>query len=78
MIVLYPRPYNLGHKTMFNRDALIKCLTAVGLKDISVFPEIDYIVSGSILRKMILHVKNMIKLSWPGMFASRYIGVGTK
>jgi methionine biosynthesis protein MetW len=74
-----PRPYNLGHKTLFNRRNLGETFALAGFVNVRVGPEL---MSQSLNRFWripgLAQVRNVIKRTWPSLLAARFIVTAEK
>jgi SAM-dependent methyltransferase len=69
-----PRPYNLGHKTFFNRANLFQTFILAGFDNISVEPEL---FSPSLKRfwtlPFVSQARDSLKCLWPTLLAARFL-----
>jgi hypothetical protein len=74
-----PRPYNLGHKTLFNRQNLFQTFTLAGFSNVRVTPEL---FSESLTRFWKLpgfqSLRIGLKQFWPTLLAARFLVLAEK
>ncbi|MCK5416142.1 class I SAM-dependent methyltransferase [Candidatus Parcubacteria bacterium] len=74
-----PRPYNLGHKTMFNRENLYETFDLAGFKNVQVEPELLSESLGEFWKKSFFKdSRDFIKKTWPTLLAARFLIIGEK
>ncbi len=74
-----PRPYNLGHKTMFNRSNLRETFRLAGFSKISVEPELFAESFSPFWSKPLLRgLRDGIKRLWPTLLAARFLVMAEK
>ena len=74
-----PRPYNLGHKTLFNQWNLVQTFTRAGFSSVTVVPELfsDSLTSFWRIRGL-RQLRDGLKKVWPTLLAARFLVIAEK
>lgn len=74
-----PRPYNLGHKTLFNRANLALTFRLAGFSQVRVEPELFAESFSPVWSKPVLRdIRDGVKKLWPTLLSARFLAVAVK
>lgn len=74
-----PRPYNLGHKTLFNQSNLLQTFQLSGFSTVQVEPELfSESLKGFWRFPVTKGVRKFAKIAWPTLLAARFLVIAQK
>lgn len=74
-----PRPYNLGHKTLFNRSNLYETFILAGFRRVTIVPETFSESLSKVWRLPFMrYLRFLLKSMWPTLLAARFLVIAER